>query len=192
MGTMRWIPVLLLIAALTACSNDGGTAPETDPALWTEVDPEGGFITVVEAGDLYSEKVIYFSFEDGGERFPLNPDDSTDWDLSFRFAWIQTNGGVSGSGEVAVQPVDFAEYLTFDRAPGGDYFADTDELLAFDIGQGWYRYIQGIDEWFINDRVYAIRALDGRYFKLQVINFLDESGAPGLLEFRWAEISPPS
>lgn len=189
---MRWIPTVLILAALTACTSGGGTAPETDPSLHTEVDPEGGFITVVEAGDIYSQKTIFFSFEDGEERFPGEPENSTEWDLSFRFAWILTNGGVSGSGQVVVQAVDFAEYLDFDTAPSGEYFSDTEEALAFDQGQGWYRYIQGIDEWFINDRVYSVRAQDGRYYKLRVVNFLDESGAPGLLRFRWAEIAPPS
>lgn len=183
----------MLSAFLAACSSGGPSDPPADPSLLTEDDPEtGGFITTVEAGDRYSDKTIYFSFADGGEHFPDTPGDSNQWDMSFRFAWIELNGGVNGTGGVELLAIDFAEYLDLETAPAGEYISDEPSALAFDFGQGWYRYFMGTDTWAINDRVYSVRARDGRYYKLQVVNFLDNFGAPGRLTFRWAEILPPA
>jgi len=149
-------------------------------------------MTVVETGDRYSRTSIYFRFSDGTQRFPELPEASTDWDLSFRFAWIRINGGVSGTGGMALRYLDFTNYEDVLEAPEGDYFADRPELLAFDAGQGWYHYTSGTEEWFINDRLYVIRAVDGRFYKLKIINFSDDLGLPGRLVFRWEQIEAPS
>jgi len=189
MKIMRTIQLIILAVLLSACSPDSSTSPPRDPSLRTEADPEGeGFVTIVETGDRYSQTRIYFRFDDGGERFPLSPESSTDWDLSFRFAWIEINGGVNGPGGMELLYLDFADYNELSQAPAGDYLTDSEELLAFDAGQGWYHYTPGTEEWFINDRLYVLRTVDGRYYKLKIISFFDEQGLPGRLEFRWAEI----
>jgi hypothetical protein len=189
---MRLTPLFLLMVILAACSPGGGTGPQTEPSLWTEADPAGeGFVTVVEAGDQFSQTRIYFKFNDGGEHFPEAPNSSTDWDLSFRFAWIEINGGISGPAEMELLYLDFEDYGDLLSAPSGDYLTDTTESLAFDAGQGWYHYVQGTEDWEINDRNYVVRAGDGRFYKLKIDNFLDEQGRPGLLKFRWAEIASP-
>ncbi len=189
---MRWLSIIFLSGFLAACSSGGTTDPPADSSLFTEDDSEtGGFTTTVEAGGRYSTKVIYFSFADGEEHFPSEPSDSGDWDLSFRFAWIQLNGGSNGTGGVELMAIDFAEYLDFEIAPSGEYLTDAPSALAFDDGQGWYRYFMGTDTWAINDRIYVVKARDGRYYKLRVVTFLDEFGIPGFLQFRWAEIAPP-
>ncbi len=186
---IRLISLALLMATLTACSLGGGTDPEVESLLRTEADPAGGgFVTVVETGDLYSHTRIYFSLEDGSERFPAAPGSSIGWDLSFRFAWIEINGGLSGPAEMELLYFDFEDYGDSEEAPAGDYLTDDSESLAFDAGQGWYHYVQGTEDWSINDRYYVIRAASGRYYKLKIDNFLDEFDRPGLLVFRWSEI----
>jgi len=188
---MRPLTPILLTLALAACSTEDPAAPTPDSHLDTQPEAGAGFITVVDAGNRESQETVYFSFEGGEERYPDSPGQSEEWDLSFRFAWIRINGGVSGPGGMELLPLDYEDYGALEIAPAGEYISDTDLELAFDSGQGWYIYIQGTDDWFMAERVYAIRAVSGLYYKLKVINFLDDQQLPGRLEFRWQEIQAP-
>jgi len=125
---------------------------------------------------------------------------ATSWDLAFQRTKIMVDGGVSGSGNVAVAIVDGVDFGGMAVAPGDGYVTDeadgadmnTDPDLAFLRDMGWYSYNPMTHVITPRERVYVVRSVEGAYLKVQMINYYDDAGTAGFPTFRWAAIRPPT
>lgn len=154
--------------------------------------------TTIDATD--AERFVYFDFESKALVTPDTPSDAQDWDLGLLRFRIQINGGVSGTGQMELARLDRADFDALDRAPVDGYVTDqadgddenTDPDLAFSSGElAWYAYDSMHHTLTPHDRVYVLRAVGSRYYKLQMLEYYDKAGTGGFPAFRWAEIAAP-
>jgi hypothetical protein len=193
---------LLLLLSLSGCSQDlvatdnGDAGPDILP-ITTEISDDD-FITSVDATDRMAWR--YFDLESSSEVFPAVAGDSIEWDLAFQRFRIQTNGGSSGIGGTEVAIVRERPFEEVTSAPVAPYVQDaldgddenTDPDFAFLAGEGWYSYDEGSHILSPRPIVFVIRTPESRFFKVQVLDYYDQSGTSGHLTFRWAEIQPPT
>ena len=114
-----------------------------------------------------SERWRHFSFRLGSVIDTAGP---ADWDLAFRRYQIMVNSGVVDLGDVA--------FASVTSAPDSGYQATP----AF---AGWYRY--GFLSHLLSPRprVWAVRAADGRYAKIEFVSYYCPGAQPGCLTFRY-------
>lgn len=156
---------------------------------------DGGTVrTVIDATDY---DVPQHWDLDSGER------KKSGWDLLFRRFLILSNGGVSGDGGVQILKLPDIEFDELTRAPDADEDWQVDEADGPDDEdafpdnpfcngtEDWYDYDLNTHTLTARDTVYVIRSTEGRFFKLQLLDYYDAVGTPAFVEFMWAEIDPP-
>jgi hypothetical protein len=171
---------------------DGDDGPASTVA--TEPLPDGSFITRVDASD--SEAWVYFSFVSGGEVIPLDPLNSSDWDLGFQRFHIISNGGASGSGGAAIAVLDEQSFDAVVAAPADGYVPDqpdsddSDSVVnsAFEEGDGWYAYDEMTNRLSPRSNVYVVQTARGASYKLALLDYYDAAGSSGHPSFSWAEL----
>ena len=180
---------LMLAACAPSLNDDSDT--DTDPP-GPKVVVDGEFV-IVDSRD--AANYVYVSLSNSAEATPETPDDSTEWDLAFKRQTILVNGGINGTGSMEVLELDGADYEGTTQAPEGDYLTDTEDMdgdgkpdLAM---RGWYQYNQSTHVLTPNDVFYAIRAVDGDYFKFQVLEYYDDAGTAGIMKLQWETVDSP-
>lgn len=113
-------------------------------------------ILTVDATD--HENWAYINFTEGETVDIADAASSLAWDLGFKRTEVVVNGGVSGSGKteaLALKDISFEDVL---EAPEGDYVSDTDQIMTFARGDGWYTYTGPPNHWILpNPKVYVLR-----------------------------------
>jgi len=129
-----------------------------------------------------TNKYTFFNFDTGREVSPIDSN-SGKWDIGFSGTTIILNGGTSGPGNVTAQLLTATSFESQTSAPVSGYASDrTSKVVPTGAGNGWYNYYPGAA--FngphtiipIADRLIAIKLSDGRYVKLQILNYYQ--GAP--------------
>jgi hypothetical protein len=190
-----WVTLLLLVA-VAGCAEDLALdeAEGETQTIATEPLADGGFTTRVDASA--SDTWVYFSFVSGAQVIPLDPQDSSDWDLGFQRFHIITNGGASGSGGASVATLADQAFADVVAAPAEGYVADepdsddSDTLVdsAFETGDGWYAYDEMTNRLSPRPIVYVIRTARGAHYKLSILDYYDDAGSSGHPTFSWAEL----
>ena len=109
-----------------------------------------------------------------------------DWDLGFRRFQIIANGGprfAGGGGVVDLGEVAFADVAA---APETGYVPTEGDAEPRNAAlAGWYRY--GFFSHMLTPkrRVWAVRAADGRYAKMEILSYYCPDFQPGCLTFRY-------
>ncbi len=157
------------------------------------------------------KKWYYFSFKDGlvgeGSAKPTDGDDAAwkekdNWDLAFHNTNVRTNSGLSGNGQGGAFEMESNIMTEVTTAPGNDYITDT-EIRIFlnmpptnpaedikNVGGNtvldlWADFAHETGTWTIKDKVFVIKTADGKYAKIQFVNYLDENDHGGLMKFNY-------
>ncbi|MCA9516866.1 MAG: hypothetical protein KC635_18115, partial [Myxococcales bacterium] len=177
----------------------GGDSVATGTDLVTHADRGAGVTaTTVDASDATAW--VYLDLAGRAQVTPADPTDDATWDLAFQRFRIAANGGVSGTGGVAVAILDDADFDALTVAPADGYREDaadgddedTDLDLGFLVDGGWYAY-DAVNHTLAprEGRVYVVRDRAGDHFKVRVVDYYDAAGSPGVVTFFWAPIDPP-
>jgi hypothetical protein len=122
-------------------------------------------------------KYTFFNFDSGKEVTALDSN-STAWHIGFSATTVILNGGASGPGTVTGQMLSGTSFETQTSAPTSGYVSDA-TIKAI---SGWYNYYPGAGFTGphtiipISDKLAAIKLSDGRYVKLEFLNYY--LGAP--------------
>lgn len=190
---------LSCVAAMACDSNlapaDNGDLAMRGPAI-SSTTADGVTTTVVDS--TAESGWIYLDLDANAELSSTNPDAA--WDVSFQRFKIRVNGGVNGSGNVAVLPLPGANFAALQQAPTEGYITDAGDVatdmavagLAFESGDGWYSYDVSTHVLTARETVYVVRTTSSAYFKVQLLSYYDAAGTPGFLKFQWAPLLAPS
>ena len=198
---------LVAAFALSACADDiAPTSQEPvddagtgSASLITNIDNgDGSTTTTVDASD--TESWVYLNLATGSEVTVESPASDDSWDLAFRREKIMSNGGVSGSGGVEIARVAPGDFEGMLAAPSGGYETDQDDTDDTDVDPDyvflgptpWYDYDFASHTLSPADYVYAIRSVEGAYYKLEMLDYYNEPGDGGYPQFRWAPVEAPS
>ena len=148
---------------------------------------------------------------------PANPNnDPAGWDVAFKRSDIKVNGGISGSGTVAIAdglrdrwdtrtaaPTDTARYhtdaegaLAFITYPAAERTGDA-ACGGINSDFGWYYYSafcddgDGIHHISPRDVVYVVKGRDGNYWKLRMLDYYDAAGSSGHPAVEFAPVTKP-
>lgn len=148
---------------------------------------------------------------------PSDPNnDANGWDVAFKRTDIKVNGGVSGSGTIAIADGLRDNWATRNAAYADmtRYHADEDGALAFitypaaersgdaacggiNSDFGWYYYSafcndgDGIHHISPRDVVYVVKGRDGNYWKLRMLDYYDAAGTSGYPKVEYAPVIKP-
>jgi len=119
--------------------------------------------------------------------------DDTDasWDLRFQTWFVETNGGVTGSGGVEVAWFE-GFYDVFDDhclAPSEGFAADTVSSEAFG---SWYDYDFGTHELSPHDMIFMVKTTEGAYHRMIWDGYYENAGAVHSPGFRHGPVEPPT
>jgi len=199
---MNHSPILAAVssALLAACSPtlepDGTDAavPDGSGAFRHDGSPDTQVTTVVDATD---ESTIHRLDLDTG--LEVGVDEG--WELGFSRFRVTINGGLGGPGGVRVAQLEDVAFDDVTRAPAdgwtvpgpdGDGDDDDEPDDVFNDGvDDWYEYDPETHTLTARDLVYAVASTEGRFFKLQLLDYYDDAGSPAWVRFRWAAIAPP-
>lgn len=176
----------LFVAAmvyLVASSLGGRSAPEFDPTPAGRarlVDASRGADTLtIDARDARA-----WHFASLTAQAVLTPPDTAGWDLAVRRHRIIGGGLIADLGAVAFDSVA--------RAPRTGYVAN---IAGRDTSNPaiarWYRYSMLSHLLEPNGHLYAVRARDGRDFKIQVLSYYCRGLEAGCLTLRYAPLAEP-
>jgi hypothetical protein len=174
----------------TDADTDADADADTDTPLASfRTDEDGATVALVEATSEVDWVAVTL---EPAEHRP-SPG-ALDWDLRFRRYHASGNGGSSGEGGVEVAALDGLTWEDLLQAPDGPWRQDAadadgdgeDEYPFAD----WYDYDDVTHQLSPADRLYVVRSVDGRYFKLQWLDYY-ALGPSGTLSLRWVEVEPP-
>lgn len=176
------VVVAVTLVALTLRQPDVPTYAPTPPAPRDAGRALVG--PVVYTVDATSgERWCHFSFRVGAV---VDDASAAAWDLAFRRYQIIANGGpgfLGRAGILDLGPVRFDEVQT---VPVTDYRENEGSLDPRNpaIG-GWYRY--GFFSHVLSPKphVWAVRTVDGRYAKLEILAYYCPGAQPGCVTFRY-------
>lgn len=188
--------VLLGAACGAGCAEDLQLDDTEAPAETVTTEPlaDGSFMTRLDSSDF--DAWIFFSFVSGGQVIPLDPRNSSDWDLGFQRFHIISNGGASGSGATAIAVLPEQSFETVVSTPTEGYIADqpddddSDSVVesAFVAGDGWYAYDEMTNRLSPRPNVYVVKTSRGAHYKLAIVDYYDAAGSSGHPSFSWAEL----
>jgi hypothetical protein len=192
------IVVIAATTIFTSCSKD-----KDEEASPSTGDLKTGEISLSRA-TAYGNDWIYFSFEEGKEVDSTDHSTNLGWDIAFNRYNVRTNGGKSGSGEGGVYDAGAVDFTEFSEAPETGYTLDGDIQIVED-------YIHGVGvvfmtttgnalmseciqmevglngpDYIINDHVYVLKTAHGKYAKVWVKNYHNNSGESGYITFKYA------
>lgn len=125
--------------------------------------------------------------------------DAGDWDLAFQRFKVRVNGGVSGVGGVEVAVLTEPTFEEVQTAPADGYLSDAPdadgdgeiEPVFESVAEGWYVYDSGTHTLSPRALVYVVQTHDGRFEKLEFLDYYDEAGSSGFPQIVHAEIETP-
>jgi hypothetical protein len=125
----------------------------------------------------------YFSLRLGSVLETVGP---RDWDLAFRRYQVIANGGPRFTGDggvVDLGPVAFADVTMVPES--GYQVTEGDAEPRNAAIAGWYRYSYFSHVLTPQPRVWAVRAADRRYAKLEFVSYYCADLQPGCVTFRY-------
>lgn len=129
------------------------------------------------------EQWRYFSFRLGSV---LDHPGPQDWDLGFRRYQIIANGGPRFAGAAGVVDLGDVAFDDVKSVPDAGYqVTEGDAEPRNSALAGWYGYSYFSHLLTPKRRVWAIRAADGRYAKLEFVSYYCPNTQPGCLTFRY-------
>ncbi len=143
----------------------------------------------------HTHNASFFSFNNGGATVSIEPP-KDQWDLcftSYTYYFVEeetpylVTGVLSNRNLVRIYETN-AAFESIDYA-----FAST---LAFTedldvIGYDWKFYDFGLETYIIDsEKIYVVRSVENRYYKLRFLDFYDVNGAKGTPSFELEEIVP--
>ena len=164
---------------------------------------DGTTITHIKATD--SLGWVYLDLE---SKAAVTPDDlatSLDWDMGFQRFSFKLNGGVSGSGDVAIAALPGESFDNVSVAPAAEYVTDLPDSPEDQGGDANedpdYAFSTGDTQWFDYNStnhvltpleiVYVLRSTENTYYKLEVLSYYSTKGESAYPSFRWQAIDPP-
>ena len=177
------ISALALAVAFASCSKDKTAPKPVDPNAFS-VSVSGKIVTVknlpadtivglVNGQHVGVGKYAFFNLRTNS--WVNNSDSaSANWDLAFSGSTIRVNAGTSGPGACGAF-VLIGAYDNLTTIPADSVFK-TDNYPAYAItkgsGKGWYSY-DGATNLLtpIPGRVLVIKTADGRYAKVEILNY---------------------
>ena len=127
------------------------------------------------------ERWVHFSFHLGAV-----VDDATEWDLGFRRYQIIANSGPGFSGKAAIADLGTVRFDEVRTVPATGY-RETEAMpdLRNPAIAGWYQY--GFFSHVLSPKphVWAVRTMDGRYAKLEILAYYCPGSRPGCVTFRY-------
>lgn len=206
---MRFVP-FAIGALLLGCGSDlklpdrpdaGGAMTGDTPRITTVENGNGTFTSVVDASD--ETKWVYFDLETRAQVEPANAADSTEWDLAFSRFKVAINGGISGTGGMGAIKIANADFNAITRPPGGDVV--TDEADSDDVGEiddyalnrpnegetGPFDYDPMNHTLSASGTVFAVRSVDGNWYKITFVDYYNDAGSPGYPKLTWAPLGTP-
>ena len=174
-------PLILLACLFTLFSACRG---ESDaPARETLEREDGSSYTSINASD--KDAWVYFDLDAPDA---ADPGEGDGWDLSFRRQKIR----IHDEAGVVIALVDKKDLDEVEGRPQDSAFfgdkSDDDKDLAFSQQEGWYDYSLITHSLSVRHRTYVVKSSEGRYFKLQFLEYYDEEGRPGFPSFAWAPL----
>ncbi len=158
---------------------------------------------------------VYLDLTHAQQVAPATPqNDPAGWDIAIRRTDIKLNGGVSGSGTVAIHDMLRDDWAARSTVPAdAQWHTDENGALAFitypprerggecafgaDGDYGWYYYSgfcdkgNGLHHISPRDVVYVVRGRDGHYWKLRMLDYYGDAGESGHPSFEFAALPPP-
>ncbi len=184
--TMPVVAVALLVVVAVALVAFSLRTPEVPMFPPTPPAPQetgralvGPRVYTVDATD--SERWAHFSFRAGAV-----VDDATAWDLGFRRYQIIANSGPGFSGNAGIADLGAVRFDDVRAVPTTGY-VETESMpdprnaaIA-----GWYQY--GFFSHVLSPKphVWAVRTVDGRYAKLEILAYYCPASRPGCVTFRY-------
>ncbi len=193
----RSYALLSLITAPLGCAEDLQLDDAEAPAATVSTDATGenAFTTRIDASD--EATWVYFSFVSRAQVIPVDPPNSTEWDLGFQRFHIISNGGASGSGGASVAVLAEQSFDAVVAPPSEGYIpdqpdsddGDTVANSAFEDVDGWYAYDEETNRLSPRGNVYVVQTARGAFYKLALLDYYDEAGSSGHPSFSWAELA---
>jgi hypothetical protein len=174
------VVVAVVAVALTLRTPEVPTYAPTPPAP-----ADGGRALVgprvytVDATD--GERWTKFSF-----RLGAVVDDATPWDLGFRRYQIIANSGPAFSGKAAIADLGAAGFDHVRTVPADGYLeTEAKPDLRNPAIASWYQY--GFFSHVLTPKpnVWAVRTVDGRYAKFEILGYYCPGSRPGCVTFRY-------
>ena len=148
--------------------------------LWAAVEaPLESSEYMIDATDGW----VYVNLDGKAVVEPTDVATSTNWDIAFNDAQVQTNSGTSGAGYGGGQAIG-GEWEDITSSDSVGYSIDTTLPVPGPPGSGefsgnpalsdWYDYDVATHTLSPKDAVFLVRASDGDYFKLRILTY--ESG----------------
>ena len=190
-----FVSALTFTAGFTSCSDDDDKDPVVTPKA-KEVKFEA---------QSYTEWT-YFSFEKGNfvEVDQDNYNNDLNWDLGFLRFNIRTNGGESGKGQGAAIETSAKTFDAVTVIPSSGFIKDsqikvmtsgamppkyteTSGSTAFKVdgNQGWAKFDPTTMVWSFNNNVFIVRTANGKYAKVIMKTFLNDSDKSGNITFQY-------
>jgi hypothetical protein len=170
------VPLLMLFSCSTNENDPMGPEDESSTLKLT-----------VTAADKYYISLSQNLAIDTTDTDPLiNPN----WDLSIEnLTTIKLNGGSTAPGSVYAFLVDGIAFEDLNIAPESMYL--TDDQNGLYIGDNWYFY--DITNHTVNPiSYYAIRAMDGHFYKFQISETVFSSPTDGVLTIKIEKLDAPA
>lgn len=204
-GTWGAAALMVLTAACAPrleTPNDGPDASPDEPTGPVIHQDAGDGVTITRVAATDEVLWLYFDFDSMEAVEPATPEMSESWDLGFRRFHIKLNGGVSGTGGMEVAMLTGVAFADVTQAPADGYVSDApddaeDEDLdpEYVISNGdtaWFDYNPATHVLTPRDQVYALRSVEGTYYKVQLIGYYDDAGSPAYVRFQWSQIPGPT
>ena len=172
---------MLVVVGVTQSPPEGyvPTSPAPRPARGRLTGP---VLFTVDASD--PDRWTFFSFDEGN--LVQNPG-PLGWDLAFRRFQIVANGGDGFAGRGGIADLGEVSFDRIESVPGTGYVVNTVRGDTVNAALGdWYHYSYFSHLLTPKPRVYAVRAADGRYAKLQLLGYYCPGAMPGCVTFRYA------
>lgn len=132
---------LLLLVVLTGCNAKSGLDDKTTEPAPPPSNANGVAARIIDA--TKTDQWVYFNLANNAVVYPVDPDNSDEWDLAFQRFKIKTNSGVSGTGGVRVAALKSTPFAGVETMRGDiQFYADRAlnelsdaELISLDAGQ---------------------------------------------------------
>lgn len=197
------VTLLMTISVLaTSCTKD-----EDTPKLKEKVETK----TVSQKDVSDYTKWYYFSFATGkfvgeGSAKPEDGDDAawkkrTDWDIAFHRNNVRTNSGISGNGQAGAMKLDTEDFDAVEMVTDNTFVIDAEGLVIYSMSSmpplkvkstvnalldKYAEHSHTKMSWYMAKKnVFIVKTADGKYAKLQFINFLNDKDKSGFLTFKY-------
>lgn len=158
-------------------------------------------------------KWYYFSFEKDkfvgeGDADPAKGDDEnwskrTDWDIAFHTNNVRTNSGTSGVGKGGIMEVKTEDFNAVTEVPSNNF--EIDKIVKGSVilsiskmppptanasisvaPNEWVQHVHG-KGWILEKKnVFIVRTADGKYAKIQFVNFLNDESKSKFITMKYA------